>query len=53
MNTHHLNLLMTCVRTEETRRKRSLFFGGGGWAGREQGLLGAPNMPNIIFSEYA
>lgn len=51
MNTHHLNLLMTCVRTEETRRKRSLFWGG--WAGREQGLLGAPNMPNIIFSEYA
>lgn len=32
MNTHHLNLLMTCVRTEETRNeKKTVTFFGGGW----------------------
>lgn len=39
MNTHHLNLLMTCVRTEETRRKRLLLSGVGGQRAR---FVGCP-----------
>lgn len=56
MNTHHQDLLMTSVRTEEIRwgvgGRNSHFLGRR--LGREQDFLGAPNtLKMLLFSDYA
>lgn len=55
MNTHHQDLLMTSVRTEEIRwgeEKNNHFLGRR--LGKEQDLLGAPNTPKmLLFYDYA